>query len=63
MDIPNIFSGHFSNIVKNVITPPDETSFEPNVKTFKDSVQASMKEYENHNSIKLSKNMMPNLNN
>ena len=32
---PNTFSGHFSNIVKNVITSPDGTSFDPNIKTFK----------------------------
>ena len=31
---PNTFSGHFSNIVKNVITSPDGTSFDPNIKTF-----------------------------
>lgn len=46
------------NIVKNLITLPDETSSDPCIKTVKDAVQLSMKKYENHDSFSLIKNMM-----
>ena len=49
------------NIVKNLITLPDETSSDPCIKTVKDAVQLSMKKYENHDSFILIKNMMWNL--
>ena len=61
--IANIFSSHFSNIVKNLITQPDETALNSNIKALKDMLQTSIEKYENQDGINFVKTVMRNLDN
>ena len=61
LEIANTFNIYFSNIVKNLITQPDKSSLDPSIQVFKDPVQLSIENYQNHNSINLIKFMIGNL--
>ena len=63
LEIANIFNSYFSNILKNLITQPHKSSFDPSIKMFKVPLQLSIEKYENHKSINLIKDMMRNLDN
>ena len=61
LEIANTFNIYFSNIVKNLITQPDKSSLDPSIQVFKDPVQLSIENYQNHNSINLIKFVIGNL--
>ena len=63
LEIANIFNSYFSNVLKNLITQPHKSSFDPSIEMFKVPLQLSIEKYENHKSINLIKDMMRNLDN